>query len=152
MLPQLHGLCSFTEYTLSSAQCGHKVYCSCFTSRDMVWCCRDMLSSLWSMQMALPAQHSWHMVLAGSTTKAGALKKKGWLRPGQHTQYTAALLSVSSNLLVPDLLSCYIMHESICMCIYFDSVECGMLWRIGGLGKRSPEWSAAMLERPFSCG
>jgi len=36
-------------------------------------------------------------VLAGSTTKAGALKKKGWLRPGQHTQCTAALLSVSNG-------------------------------------------------------
>jgi len=122
----------------------HSIFCP-------VWA-QSVLFLLHKPRYGVVLQHSWHMVLAGSTTKAGALKKKGWLRPGQHTQYTAALLSVSSNLLVPDLLSCYIMHESICMCIYFDSVECGMLWRIGGLGKRSPEWSAAMLERPFSCG
>ena len=124
----------------------HKECFSCFTSRHMMWCCRDMLSSLWSMQTALPVQHSWHMVLAGCTIKAGAPMKKECLRPGQRTQCTAALPSVSNKLLVPDLPSRSIMPESICMCIHFGDAECSMLWRNGDLSKGCPEWSAAMLD------
>ena len=36
MLPRLHGICSFTEYTLSSAQCGAKYVL--LASHATIWC------------------------------------------------------------------------------------------------------------------
>lgn len=59
-----------------------------------------------------------------------------------HPQCTAALLSVSHDLLIPDLPLPFTMHDSVYMCIYCGSAEVSMLARKG---------SAAILVWPFSC-
>ena len=47
-----------------------------------MYACRVMLCSLLSMRMVQQVQHIWHMAGAGSITRAGVLRKAGWLRLG----------------------------------------------------------------------
>ena len=66
------------------------------------WICwyfirRDMLSSLWSILMAPLAQHTWHMVEGGSSTRAGDLRKTEWHRPGALGQAATAMPNGTSK-------------------------------------------------------